>query len=85
MRSSSYGMLADLVGKILIDSKYSELPSLSPELAADLTALSGLAGILGVADIPSVGRSWFEFILHLLMAAGIMMLEAAVLVSAWAA
>ena len=40
---------------------------------------------MGVAAGPSVGCAWFEFILLLLMAAGVLVSEAAVLVSSWAA
>ena len=54
-------MLSDLMGKFLDDSVYSELPSLSPELAADMTSLSGLAGILGVAASLSVACAQFKF------------------------
>ena len=54
-------MLAELVGKFSGDSTYSELLSLSPELASDVTSLSGLVGSLGVAVGQSVGNARFEF------------------------
>ena len=50
-------MLAELEGEFLIDSTYSESPFLPPKLAADVTSLSGLAGGLGDAFLPSVSRA----------------------------
>ena len=47
-------------------------------------SLSGLAGILCVMTGPYVGRSQFEFLLPFPMAAGVAVLEAAVLVRPWA-
>ena len=64
MQTSSYGMLAQLVGEFLGNLKYSELLSLSPELASDVTSLSGSASILSVAVGTSVGREWFELFYH---------------------
>ena len=52
-------MLADLVGKFSSKSTYSQLPSLSPELAAVITSLSGSAGNLGVAAVKYVGHARF--------------------------
>ena len=45
----SCSVLANLVGKFSGDSTYSELPSLSPELATNIASLSGLKICLGVA------------------------------------
>ena len=42
-------ILDDLVGKLLVDSTYSESPSLPPKLAADVISLSGFMGGLGDA------------------------------------
>ena len=61
MWPSSYGVLAKLVGEFSGESTYSELPSLSPELASDVTALSGLVVSLVVAVLQSVGHARFEF------------------------
>ena len=77
-------MWDDIVGKFPGDSTYSESPSLSPELASNVTSPSGYAINLGVADGPSVGCGRFEFILTLHMDDDVAVLEAAVLVSAWA-
>ena len=63
-----YGVLAKLMGKFSGKSTYSELPSISPELATNMTSLSGLAGHLGVVVGPSVGSARFDFILPLSMA-----------------
>ena len=82
VRPSSSGMLAELVGKFSGDMAYSELPLLSPELAANMTSLSGSAGILGVLVGPSVGRARFEFIVPLLMSTGVAVSGAA---SVWTA
>ena len=71
MWPSTYGVLAKLMGNFSGDSTYSELPSISPELATNMTSLSGLAGHLGVVVGPSVGSARFYFILPLLMAAGV--------------
>ena len=54
-------MLAEIVGKFLGDSKYSEPPSLSQELATDMASLSVLTGCMGVAVGPPVGRACFDF------------------------
>ena len=50
-----------------------------------MTSLSGLAVNLGVVAIPSVGCAWFEFLLPLRMASGVVVLGEVVSVSAWAA
>ena len=71
MWPSTYGVLAKLMGKFSGNSTYSELPSISPELAIDMTSLSGLAGHLGVVVEPSGVSAQFGFILPLLMAAGV--------------
>ena len=71
MQTLSSGVFADLLGKFLVDSIYSELLSLSPELAADVMSLSGSAGIPGVAFGTYVGHALIEFILPLLMAADV--------------
>ena len=76
-------MLADLVVKFSSNLTYSEYPSLSPEVSADMTSLSGLVVILGVVVGPSLGHARFEFILPLLMAAGVTVSGVAVSVSAW--
>ena len=59
-RNTSYGMLDKLVGKFMVDSTYSELPPLSPELAAGVISTSRSVGNLGVASGPSVviNRRW---------------------------
>ena len=49
-----------------------------------MKSLSGSEGDLGVAYGPSIGSALFGFILMFLMAAGVAVLEAAVLVIAWA-
>ena len=85
MRLSSYGVLAEIVGKCLGDSTYFESPSLSPELATNMMSPSGSAVILGVATWTSVGRARFEFILPLPMASCVVVSGAEVSVSAWAA
>ena len=79
------GVMAKLVGEFLGDLKYSELPSLPTELATSVKSPSGLAGNMGVANEPSVSHAWFELILLFLMAAGVAVLKAVVLVSAWSA
>ena len=56
--------------------------SLYPELASDVTSLSGLAGILGVMVGPSIGRAQFEFLLLFLIAAGVVVLLVSVSVIA---
>ena len=56
--------------------------SLYPELASDVTSLSGSASILGVMVGPSIGRAQFEFLLLFLMAAGVVLLLASVSVIA---
>ena len=61
MWPSSYGMLANPVGKFLDNLTYSESPSLFPEMTADVTSLSGSARILGVVVGQSVGCARFEF------------------------
>ena len=50
-------MLAEIVGKFSGDSKYSESPSVSPELATDMASLSVLTVFMGVAVGPPVGRA----------------------------
>ena len=60
---------------------YSESPSISPELVADVILLSGLEGILGVTVVPSVGCEQFEFLFLLLIAVVVAVLGVAVLVS----
>ena len=65
------------------DSIYSELMSLYTVLAVDVMSPSGLADNMGVVDGPYVGRERFELFLPLLMAAGVAVSEAEVLVSAW--
>ena len=54
-------MLAELMGKFLGNLTYSELLSLSPELATDISSLSVLKGCLGVAVGPPVGCACFDF------------------------
>ena len=77
-------MLSNLLGKNLGDSIYSELPSLSTELSANVTSLSGSAVHLGVAAVTFVGHTHFEFLFMLLMAAGMAVLEAVESVREWA-
>ena len=67
------GVLAELAGKFLGDSTYSESLSLSPELAAYVMSLLGSAVGLGVAAGPSVGRARFEFVLPLPIAVGVVL------------
>ena len=74
MLPENSGMLDELVGEFPGDSIYSESPSLSTELAANVTSLSGLAANLVVAYGPSVGCANFEFLLPFLVAAGVAML-----------
>ena len=62
MRSLSSGVLDEFVSKFWGNLTYYESPSLSPELAADVTSPSGSAGILGVAAGPSVGCAQLGFI-----------------------
>ena len=77
-------MIADLVGKLLADLKYSELPSLPPKLASNMMSLPGSASDLGDAAWPSVGHTQFEFILPPPTAAGVAMSGVAMVsVSAW--
>ena len=83
MRFLSSDVLDKLVGKFLGDSTYSESTSLSTELSANMTSLSGLVGNLGVTAVTYAGSAWFEFVLPFLMAAGVVVLEAAVLARAW--
>ena len=68
------GVLDELVGNFWGDSTYSEFPSLSPELSADVTSLAGSAGNLDVAAGTSVVCAQFEFILPLPMSAGVVVL-----------
>ena len=84
MWPSSYDMLANIVGAFSVNSTQSELPSLSPELTADVTSLSKSEGSLGVAFVRYVGRARFGYFLLLLMDAGVVVLGAAELVSVWA-
>ena len=79
MRPSSSRVLDKLVDKFFGDST-----SLYPELAADMTLLSGSTGIMGVTAGTSIGFTRFEFILPLLMAAGVALSGVLVLVSVWA-
>ena len=81
MYPSSYGVLAELFGEFWGNSTYYESPSLSPDLAAGVISLSGLECILGVTVGPSVGCAWFEFILLLLVAAGVVVIKEKVSVS----
>ena len=81
MWPSSFGMLAKLAGNFSGNLAYSESPSLSPELAADMTSLSELAGNVGVAAGPIVGHERFEYLLPLQVAVGMEVSEATVLVS----
>ena len=67
----SYGVLAELVGEFLGNSTYLESPSLSLALAAYMTSPPVSAFNMGVVDGPSISRARFEFILPLLMAAGV--------------
>ena len=60
MCPSSSGVLEELVGNFLGDSRYSKSLSLSTELAAEMTSISGLAGSLGVAVGPSVDHARSE-------------------------
>ena len=48
-----------------------------------MTSLLGLAGILGVVFGPPVGYARFEFVLELLIDAGVFVSGAVVLVRAW--
>ena len=65
MCPARYGVMADLVGNFLVNSKYSESTLLPPELASDLKSLSGSEVNLGVAAVHYVGSAWFGFILLL--------------------
>ena len=65
------GVLADIKGKFLVNSAYSWSPPLPPTLAADVKSLSGSAGGLVDAIVPSVGHANFEFLLTLLTAAAV--------------
>ena len=47
MCPARYGVMAELVGKFLANSTYSESPPFPPKLAADVTSLSGSACNLG--------------------------------------
>ena len=85
MRSISSSVLANPVANFLGSSIYSESPSLSPELVAKVTSLSGLEVILGVSARPYFGRARFELILPLVMDADVAVSEAVVLVRMWAA
>ena len=60
MCPSSSGVLEELVGNFLGDSIYSKSLSLSTELAAEMTSLSGLVGSLAVEFGPSVGCAQFD-------------------------
>ena len=64
MWTLSYGVLDELTGKFLGNSAYSKSPYLSPELAANVMSLSGLAGILGVAVGSSVGSAQCDLFCH---------------------
>ena len=77
-------MWDNIVGKFPGDSTYSESPSLSPELASNVTSPSGSAVNLDVADGLSIGCGRFEFILTHHMDDDVAVLESVVLVSAWA-
>ena len=77
------GVLAEIVGKFSGDLTYSELPSLSPELATYIASLSVLTGCLGVSFGPLVGRAWFDFFGRSLIAAGVAVSGAAVSVRPW--
>ena len=57
MCPSRSGVLAELVGDFLADLKKSELPSLPPKLASNMTSLSGLEDRLEDTISPSVGRA----------------------------
>ena len=59
MWPASSGMMAKNVGKFPGNLTYSELPSLPPELAADMTSLAWSSGNLGIAAGPSVSHSRF--------------------------
>ena len=85
MGPSSSGLIAELVGKFLVDFTYYESPSPSQKLSTDVTSLSELAVDMVVADGTSVSCAWFEFILPLSVAAVVAVLEATVLVRVWAA
>ena len=78
-------MLSEIVGNLLVNSTYSELPSLPPKMAVDVMSLSGSAVGLGDTFGPSVGHAQFQYLLPLLTASGVVVLGAAVLVSAWVA
>ena len=77
-------MLANIVGKFPGDSTCSKLRLFSLEMAANVTSPSRSEGNLGVVVGNSIGSVWFEFILPLLVAAGVAVLGAAVLVIVWA-
>ena len=49
MHPARSGLMADLVGKLLLKLKYSKFPLLSPKLAKNVMSLSGSAGNLGDA------------------------------------
>ena len=83
MWPSSSVVLAELVGEFLGDSTYSESPSLSPELAANMTASSVLVANMCVAAGPSLGSARFEFLLLIMVAAGVAVSESAFWVSVW--
>ena len=61
MWTLSYSVLAKLMIKFSGDLTYSESLSLSPELAANMTSLSGSAVSLGVAVGASACRAWIDF------------------------
>ena len=85
MWSSGSGVLDDLMGKFLGNLTYSESPSLSPELATNVTSPSGLVVNMVVLNGPSIGHARFKFILWLLMSACVVVSEEVVLVSVWSA
>ena len=78
-------MMAELVGNFPADLAYSEFLLLPPELALNVTSLSGSEGNLGDIFWPSFGHDWFEFLLPLPMASCVAVSRLVISVSAWAA
>ena len=57
--SVRYGAMFKIMGKFPVDLTYSELPSLAPKLASDVTSLSGSTGNLGDTARYSIVSVWF--------------------------
>ena len=76
-------MLAQLVGEFLGNLKYSELLSLSPELASNVTSLLQSAASSDSTPIISIGRVWFELDFRPPMAIGVSISGVDVSVETW--